>query len=167
MLADHWLELVLAALAVLSVANAVRRGFLREGSLLGGLVLALALAHQWYRPLARLTAGSSPQPNWTLAVFLGLVLVVLVAVAALSALAMPLVRRGFISTLDRFGGLLLGCGEGLLVAGLAAELAARFLQLQLPPHSPARVAQSVATSSLAWIAGTLPAEAIRFTTFGT
>lgn len=158
MLTDRWFELALALAAVLGALNAWRRGFLREGSLLAGLALALWAAHELYRPLARLTMGGSPPASWAIVLFLLVALLVLVAVAAVSSLVMPLVRRGLARTLDRLAGLALGVAEGALAVGLAAELGGRFLTLKLPSDGPARLAVGLAQASLAWVAGTLPPE---------
>ena len=46
-----WPELLCALLALLLVINSARRGFLREGSLLLSLLLAVWLAGRLYAPL--------------------------------------------------------------------------------------------------------------------
>jgi len=150
-----WQEAVIALVLVLLVGNAARRGFVREGSLLvglaGGLWLAGRLYHQFGGPLAH--DGGAP---WSVLVYFGLVFGVVIAAAALSALAVPLVRQGPLRLLDRLAGLLIGLGEAGLVVGLFATVAERLGALRFPmPGLPMR-AVDLARTALAWLSTAIP-----------
>src|SRR5204863_2904292 len=104
-------ELALGLAFLLLVANAARRGFLREGSLLLGLGLALWLDGRLYRHLGAAVQRSDGDGPWLVVVYVGLALVLMVAAAGLSSLAAPLVRRGPLRVLDRTAGLAVGLAE--------------------------------------------------------
>ncbi len=113
----NWLDFILAAVVIVSVLAAARKGFIRElislaGLLAGLTVAALGYKHAagWFEDLARshevaLGAGF-------LTLFLGTVLLA----AVVSALAGKLIKKAGLQRADR----LLGAGFGL-VRGLAAD----------------------------------------------
>jgi uncharacterized membrane protein required for colicin V production len=148
-------ELLLALAFVLLVANAARRGFLREGSLLLGLGLALWLAGQLYRQLGAML----PAP-WPVVLYLGLALVLLIIAAALSALASPLIRRGPLLAADRLAGLVVGVAEAAVVVGLLTMVARRLGAVGAPPGDLAARTVDVAAVSLSWLAATIPPEIV-------
>jgi uncharacterized membrane protein required for colicin V production len=153
-----WPQLALAVVCLLLIANAARRGFLREGSLLLGLGLALWAAGRAYQYLSLTILAGESGTAWSAVLYLAVVLVLLIVAAALSALATPLVKRGPLRTLDCLAGLLVGGIEVGLLIGLLATIGFR---LNLP-WSPADGALTrtveLARLGFAWLAATIPSE---------
>ena len=151
-------ELALGLVFLLLVANAARRGFLREGSLLLGLGLALWLDGRLYRQLGGAVRRGEGDDPWLVVVYVGLALVLLVAAAGLSSLIAPLVRRGPLRLLDRMAGLAVGLVEATLVVGLLAMVGERSGALHLSPGGPTAWTVGGAGLGLAWLASTIPPE---------
>jgi uncharacterized membrane protein required for colicin V production len=150
-------DLLVALVFLLLVANAARRGFLREGSLLFGLGLALWLAGQLYRQLG--STLPSPGP-WLLVMYFGLALMLLIAAAAVSALASPLMRRGPLLVADRAAGTLVGVIEAAVIVGLLMIVAGRLGAISVPTDGLAARSVDVAGLSLSWLAATIPPEVL-------
>jgi uncharacterized membrane protein required for colicin V production len=153
-----WPNLVLAAGCALLIANAARRGFLREGSLLLGLGLALWAAGRVYQYLGPALLPGESGTAWSSALYLVVVLVLLVVAAALSALATPLVKRGPWRTLDCLAGLLVGGVEAGLLVGLLATVGHRLSLPWLPANGPLTRAVELTSLGFTWLAATIPAE---------
>src|SRR5439155_24101952 len=135
-------------------------GFLREGSLLLGLGLALWLDGRLYRHLGAAVQRSDGDGPWLVVVYVGLALVLMVAAAGLSSPAAPLVRRGPLRVLDRTAGLAVGLAEATLVVGLLAMGGERLGALHLSPGGPAERAVGLAGLGLAWLVATVPPEVL-------
>lgn len=160
----NWPELILGCIFLLLLANAARRGFLREGSLLLGLGLALWSAGRLYHQVGAALLGGRPDGPWPILVYLGLVLMLLIVAAALSALAAPIVCRGPLRALDHLGGLAVGLAEATLLVGLLALAGERLGAVRLPASGPAARAVELAGIAFAWLAGTIPREIIALAT---
>ena len=150
-----WPELALGMVFLLLVANAARRGFLREGSLLLGLGLALWGAGRLYRQVAAAILRDGEAP-WSIALYGALVLMLLIVASGLSALITPLVQRGPLRVIDRLAGLAVGAGEATLLVGLLAAAGERVGVLRLPPASPAWRAAELAGRGLSWLTAAIP-----------
>jgi uncharacterized membrane protein required for colicin V production len=158
-----WPELLLGLAFLLLVANAARRGFLREGSLLLGLGLALWSAGRLYPYVGGLLLRGEANSPWGVVSYLGLVIVLLILAAGLSALAAPLIKRGPLQTVDRAAGLVVGLGEATLLVGLLAMAGERFGAFRVPPDGPAARAVEVAGIGFAWLAATIPVDILALT----
>jgi uncharacterized membrane protein required for colicin V production len=144
---------------VLVAANAARRGFLREASLLAGLLLSIWLAGRLYRPIGALLLPSSFAGSWSTELYTGLTLLLLLVAAGLTARLVPQLRRGPLVLLDCAAGLGIGLCEAALVAGLIL-IGARQIGLPAPLSGPpAATAAQAATTALAWLISSVPAEA--------
>lgn len=154
----NWPELAVGLAALLLVANAARRGFLREGSLLFGLCLALWLAGRLYRPVGAILAHNGTADGPPVALYAGLALVLLLLTLALSALVAPLVRRGPFRLLDRLGGLAVGLVEASLLVGAVALVGQRLGVFQPPPTGLLGRALDLASAGSLWLSAAIPAE---------
>ena len=155
-----WPELVAGLAGLLIVANAARRGFLREGSLLLGLGLALWLAGQLFRPLGLLVLHQERGGPWGVALYAALALALLVAIAGLSSLAAPLVRRGPLLGLDRLAGAAVGLAECALFVGLLALAGDRLGLLRPAPASPLARAADLVGATFGRLATAVPPEVL-------
>ena len=153
-----WPELLLALAGLLLVLNAARRGFLREGSLLLSLALALWLAGRLYPALNAVALGGASAGPWSVGLFAGLLITLLLTCLALSALLVPLVRHGPLGLVDRLGGLAIGVVEAALILGLLANTADRLGLYHPPPESPAGRAAVLAARGVALLGAALPVE---------
>ena len=155
-----WSELLAGLAAVLIVANAARRGFLREGSLLLGLGLALWLAGQLHRPAGLLLLREARSGPSAVVLYVVLVLGLLVAAVGLSALAAPFVRRGPFRALDHLAGAVVGLGEATLLIGLLALAADRLAGVRPPPGALVARAAGGGGGGLVWLAAAIPSEVL-------
>lgn len=151
-----WPDLALGVAFALLVANAARRGFMREGSLLLGLGLALWLASRLHQSLGLSLGLAGPDAYWPVLLYVVLALSLLIIAAALSGLAAPVVQRGPFRQLDHLAGLAVGLAEATLVVGLVVLAGQRLGALQPAPHSPTARAAELASSSLAWLSASIP-----------
>lgn len=155
-MSPSWPELALGLAFLLLVANAARRGFLREGSLLLGLGLSLWLAGKLHQMLGVSAAPGDVGEAWSLVVYLVLALVLLIIAAALSGLASPLVQHSPLRLFDHLAGLAVGLAEATLVVGLIVLTGERLAGFKPPPDSPTARAAELASSSLAWLTVNIP-----------
>ena len=156
----RWPEIVLGAAFVLLVANAARRGFLREASLLLGLGGALWLAGTLFRRLsAELPAEVGTAP-WPTVVFVVLALVLVLVGAGLSAHAAPALSRGPLRLLDRALGCVVGVVEASILVGLLAMVGERLGALRLAGEGPTARAVEAASVALAWLRAAVPPEVL-------
>lgn len=154
-----WPEVVAVLAGLLVVANAARRGFLREGSLLLGLGLALWLAGALYRPVGALLLPRQGRGDpWSVALFAALTLTLLVATVGLSALAAPLVRRGPLLGLDRLAGALVGLGEWVLALGIVALVVDRLGVFHPPAGGLLARASALVATGLVRLTASVPPE---------
>ena len=139
------------------MANAARRGFIREGSLLVGLSCGLWLAGRFYHQLARPLDGEGGAA-WSVLIYFGLLFGLVLAAAALSALAVPLVRKGPLRLLDRLAGVVLGVAEASLVIGLAAMAAERVGALRPPSTGVLARTLDLTRAAFVWLSAAIPPE---------
>lgn len=157
-----WLELAGGTVCLLVIVSAARRGFLREGSLLVGLAIAIWLSGQLYRPLGLLLLRQPERGGpWAVVLYVGLALVLLVAMVGLSALASPLVRRGLLLHLDRAAGALIGAVEATLAVGLLALSGERMGFFRPAVGSPIGRAAELTGASFMWVAAAVPPDVLR------
>lgn len=156
-----WPELAAGLAGLLVVANATRRGFLREGSLLLGIGLAFWLAGALYHPLGALLLPREGRGGaWAIVLFAALALTLLVAVAGLSALAAPLVRRGPLLGLDRVAGAAVGLGECVLLLGILALAGERLGLFRPPPSGPLARASELVGIGIGRLVAAVPPEVL-------
>ena len=155
-----WAELVAGLAGVLIVANAARRGFLREGSLLLGLGLALWLAGQLHRPAGALLLREARSGPPAVVLYAVLALGLLVAAVGLSALAAPFVRRGPFRGLDRLAGAAVGVAEAILFVGLLALTADRLVGVRPAPGGLVARAAEVVGIGFVWMARAIPGDVL-------
>lgn len=155
-----WSELAIGLASLLLVANAARRGFLREGSLLLGLGLALGLAGPLYRQAELGLPREASRGAWAVALYVALALALLLGAAALSALVTPAVRRGPLRTLDRLVGAGIGLAEATVVVGLAAILGQRVGLWPAQAVGPTARAVDAALLAIGWLTASIPAEVV-------
>jgi uncharacterized membrane protein required for colicin V production len=142
------------------VFNAARRGFVREGSLLTGLLVAVWLAGRLYQPVGSAILPDARGTFWAVGLYSGLNLVLLLLAAGLSARLAPLLRAGPLLLLDHTAGLGVGLFEAALVGGL---LLLGLKHLGLPSPAIGAVGMHVADlamSGLSWLASSVPPEAL-------
>lgn len=119
------LDAILGTLMIVVVANAGRRGFLREAGMLLGFVLGFALASRFARDLASMIWHEGASAQVILATFLGILLVVLVIVTLTTGIIRPALNNPALRTLDFVAGLGVGLCEGVLLLGAVASLGSR------------------------------------------
>lgn len=159
-------ELLFGALFLAVVANAARRGLLREGSLLLALGVGLWLAGRLSPPVEALLAPGRQGGAWSVLTYLGLVLGLLIVAAAASALVGPWARRGPLQLLDRIGGAGLGALEATFLIGLLALLGERLGLLQPASDGAVGHAVEVVRLGLAWLTLTVPPEVLAMARLG-
>jgi hypothetical protein len=157
-----WPELLCVLLGSLLVLNAARRGFLREGSLLLSLLLAVWLAGRLYAPLNAVALAGASGGAWPIGLYAGLFAALLLACLALSSLLVPLIRNGPLGAVDRLGGLAVGLAEAAVVLGLLVTAAERFGHSHAPADSPAGRTAAFAARSVALLGASLPLEVAPF-----
>jgi uncharacterized membrane protein required for colicin V production len=151
-----WPDLVLGVAFLLLVANAARRGFLREGSLLFGLAAALWLAGRLYHGLAPdvpALVGDGPGPTL---LYLLLAFVLVVVACAMSALAAPSLRSAPLRLVDCLLGGTVGAAEAAVLLGLLLMVVQRTGAFSIAVESPAAWAVEAASVALAWLRATVP-----------
>ncbi|MGH9357443.1 MAG: CvpA family protein [Terriglobia bacterium] len=112
----NWLDWIFTAVVVLSVAFAVRKGFVRELISLVTVVIGVIVASQEYQRAAGCLEDLTKSHEVALAAgFLLIFLAILVAGALVSSLARFLIKAAGIEWIDRFLGILFGLVRGLLV----------------------------------------------------
>ena len=116
--------MVFGICCLLLVANAGRRGFLRESSLVVGLVAALWLAGQALPSCASALRGRQPVPGPQSSISAWRSSSLIVSTGA-SSLTAPVFRRGPLLTLDRIAGLGVGLAEAAMLVGLLAMVGNR------------------------------------------
>lgn len=124
-----------ALVAVTLLAGAyrgMRRGFVREGMAIAGLVAGVWLAGRWHQPLERhierLVGGGALAE--TLA-YLLIVLAVIMLATLLTVVIERYRRLPLMHGFDRAGGALLGAAQGAVLAALILVLIVRFPVLGL------------------------------------
>jgi uncharacterized membrane protein required for colicin V production len=153
-------DFVLGLAFLLLVANAARRGFLREGSLLLGLAAALWLAGRLYRGIAPEVPALVGDGPWPALIYLLLAFVLVVVACAVSALAAPSLRSGPLRLVDRLLGCTVGAAEAAVLIGLLVMVAQRAGALQVAVESPAARAVQAASVALAWLRATVPPDVL-------
>ena len=142
------------------VLNGARRGFLREGSLLAGGILSVWLAGRLYQPIGGAILPAGGNTFWSVGLYSGLNLVLLLLAAGLSARLAPQLRTGPLVLLDHTAGLGVGVFEAALVAGL---LILGVNRLGLPTSATGTIGIHLADlvlRGLAWLASSVPPEAL-------
>ncbi len=112
----NWLDLILAAVVVASVAAAVLKGFIRELISLAAVVAGLAIAALGYRRAAFWFEDLTRSREVALgAGFLALFLATLLLGALVSILSRKLIKAAGIQWMDRILGGIFGLMRGVLV----------------------------------------------------
>lgn len=112
----NWLDWIFTAVVVLSVAFAVRKGFVRELISLVTVVIGIIVASQEYPRAAGWVEDLTKSHEVALAGgFLLIFLIILAAGALISSLARFLIKTAGIEWVDRFLGVLFGLVRGALV----------------------------------------------------
>ena len=112
----NWLDWTLVVIVVLSVAFALRKGFMRELISLATVVTGVVLASLEYPRAAGWLQDLTSSREVAFAVgFLLIFLAVLVAGALISSLARLLIKTAGVEWFDRFLGALFGIIRGVLV----------------------------------------------------
>jgi uncharacterized membrane protein required for colicin V production len=155
-----WFDLAAGLAGLLIVANAARRGFMREGSLLLGLGLALWLAGQLHRPVGRLLLHQERNPAMAVGLYVVLVLGMLVAVVGLSALAAPIVRGRPFRGLDRLAGAGVGLAEATLLLGLLGLATERLAGLRPASGGLLARAAELVGRGFAWASTAIPGDVL-------
>lgn len=156
----NWPEIVLGAAFLLLVANAARRGFLREASLLVGLGGALWLAGSLFRRLSPQLPPEVGSAPWPTVVYVVLTLVLVLVAAGLSAHAAPALRRGSLRLLDRALGGAVGVVEAAILVGLLAMVGERLGAPRLAAEGPAARVVEAAGAALLWLRAAVPPEVL-------
>lgn len=116
MIAWNWLDVVLAAVVLVSVIAAARKGFIWELISLGGVVVGLILAALYYRRSAVWFQDLMQSHEVALgAGFLAIFLGTLLAAGLVSALLRKIVKTVGIQWADRLLGVAFGLIRGLVV----------------------------------------------------
>ena len=112
----NWLDWILAAIVVLSVVGAIRRGFVQELISIAAVVLGLVVAALGYTRAALWFDDLTKSHQISLGLgFLVLFLGVLVVGALVSLLARRLIKTAGLEWFDRFLGGIFGLVRGVLV----------------------------------------------------
>lgn len=159
-------DLLLGVLFVALVANAARRGLLREGSLLAALGVGLWSAGWLFPAVETLLSPGGQRGPWSVLTYLALVLTLLILAAALSALVAPWARRGPLRLLDRVGGAGLGVLEATFLIGLLALLGERLGLLQPTTGGALGHAVTMVRVALAWLTVAVPREVLALAQVG-
>ena len=125
------IDLVIAAVIVISAAYAAVRGLMRETLSIFAWAAAAYVALRFFpdfRPMLR----EAIQPDWLAdaAVFAGIFMIVLVPLSYMSYRFSETVRRTEIGPVDRALGFVFGVGRGLVVVGLAYIM----FSIMVPPQ---------------------------------
>lgn len=138
----NWLDLVLAAILIMSVVSGLRSGLVRVLVGTAATVLAFLLASQLYNPVAALFADSVSSPQ--LASLIGF-LIIFIGVMLLGGLVSKIVRAALklvgLSFLDRLLGGAFGLGRAVIIGSI--------LVMALLAFSPTGTPSSVSGSALA------------------
>jgi uncharacterized membrane protein required for colicin V production len=156
----HLIELATGLPLLVLVLNGARRGFLREGSLLAGCILSLWLAGRLHQPIGGAILPAGGGTLWSIGLYAGLSLVLLLLAAGLSARLAPRLRAGPLVLLDHAAGLGIGLFEAVLVAGL---LMLGVNRLGLSPSATGTIGIHVTDftlSGLTWLASSVRPEAL-------
>lgn len=160
------IDLLLGVLFIALVANAARRGLLREGSLLAALGVGLWSAGWLFPAVQMLLSPGGQRGPWSVLTYLALVLSLLILAAALSALVAPWARRGPLRLLDRVGGAGLGVLEATFIIGLLALLGERLGLLQPAAGGAVGRAAEVVRLGLGWLTLAIPREVLALAQLG-
>lgn len=118
-------DLALLALALVVVFNGLRRGLVREGLTLLGLVAAFVAAFSSYRPLAAsLAEVSGPHALAEPLAFGLVVLAVLAAVNVVTRVVVAIASLPVLNLVDRLGGAALGAVEAAVLVEIVVVLTA-------------------------------------------
>jgi membrane protein required for colicin V production len=121
----NWVDIVIAAIILLSALIGLARGLIREVLSLAVWVGALGVASLYHKPVAQALTPYIAQPNVRLGIaFIGLILLVLLLGGILGALLSALIDKTGLSGADRLLGLVFGAARGGVVIAMAVFLAA-------------------------------------------
>ncbi len=138
----NWLDVLLGVCLILAVANGARRGFVREGLAVLGLVGAAYVADRFHSSLAAYLSRDPVPPVLTSVIaYAGILVAGLALATVLSSLLYPLARLPLISPIDRFGGAVVGLVEATVLLGLTLTAVSG---LELPVVQEAIGSSSVA-----------------------
>lgn len=120
----NWLDVLLGTCIILAVANGARRGFVREGLAVLGLIGAGYVAGRFHSALAAYLARDPLPPLLAgLIAYVGILVAGLALATVVSSLLYPLARLPLISPVDHFGGALVGLLEATVLLGLVLTAA--------------------------------------------
>jgi membrane protein required for colicin V production len=115
----NWLDWTLAAIVVVSVVAAVKKGFVREVISLAAAVAGLMVAALGYQRASTVFESMAKSHELALALgFLTLLLAVLVLGALVSKLAQHLVKAAGLGLFNRFMGGVFGVVRGVLLGSI-------------------------------------------------
>ena len=155
----NWLDIIVATLVVAGAFRGYRRGFVREGMALIGLIGGITAAGRWQGTASRLIEpfiGSG-----SLSDALAYVLIVLVALgcATVATLAIrKLMRLFLVDWLDAAGGGRFGAAQGAILAGLVLFMLVKFQLFGVEGAVQSSGLALVALSIVPGAVGLLPTE---------
>jgi uncharacterized membrane protein required for colicin V production len=117
------LDFLMATVLVLIVINGGRRGFLKESTMLMGVVFGAIAARQFGPLVAKLVWREGVEPHNAILAYLGVLVIVLTAVTILASMIRPALNNPALRTVDLIAGLGLGACEGILLVGTASSFA--------------------------------------------
>ncbi|MGH9395562.1 MAG: CvpA family protein [Terriglobia bacterium] len=123
----NWVDWILAIVIVLSIALAVKKGFVRELISLAAVVLGLILAAVEYHRAAAWFDDLTKSHQIALACgFLAIFIAVLIVGAVASVLARLLIRTAGVEWFDRFMGAVFGLIRGVIVDSILLMILVAF-----------------------------------------
>lgn len=113
----NWLDIVIFTLLTITALIGLKMGLIKSIIPLGGIMLGIFLAGQYYNPLAeQLSSITHNESHTKLAAFAIIFIAVLVATSIITSLINGILRWLSLSWIDRLGGLSFGLAMGSLIS---------------------------------------------------
>lgn len=120
----NWVDVVIVGIIFLSALVGLARGLIREAMSLLVWLAAIGVGYLLHKGVAAALTPYIAQPTVRLAAaFVGIVLLVLIVGAILSALLNALIEKTGLTWVDRLLGVVFGAARGLVLVAMAVFLA--------------------------------------------
>lgn len=120
----NWVDVVIVGIIFLSALVGMARGLVREAMSLVVWLAAIGVGYLLHKGVAAALTDYITQPTVRLAVaFLGIVVLVLIVGAILSALLNALIEKTGLTWIDRLFGVVFGAVRGLVLVAMVVFLA--------------------------------------------
>lgn len=154
----NWVDVVIVGIIFLSALVGLARGLIREAMSLVVWLSAIGVGYLLHKGVAEALTPYIAQPTVRLAAaFVGIVLLVLIVGAILSALLNALIEKTGLTWIDRLFGGVFGAARGLVLVAMAVFLAALTPMVDEPWWKESGTIP-LCQNTAAWLLGLVPAE---------